>query len=138
MSFNGTLVKIGSNNTPIPYKFMKSESYKSHPDQRMESSAKRVSTGKLHRVTCDHTATKVEWETPALWNDDMAELTALFDANWISAKERKIRVNYYDTWTNTHKVGEFYMPDPEMDIMRVDSVNHKILYAPMRIALIEY
>ena len=138
MAFNGVLVKLGSNNNPILYTFMKRETYKYHPDPRMESSSKHVSTGKLHRVTCEHTATKIEWETPTLTNDDMRELTALFDANWISQRERKIQVTYYDTWTNRHKVGEFYMPDPEMDIIQVDTVHNKITYAPMRIALIEY
>lgn len=136
MAFNGTLVKLG--NTAIPYKYMAAESYKCHPDQRMESSAKRVSTGELHRVTCSHTATKIEWETPALWDSDMRALTGLFDANWTNQQERKIMVEYYDTWTNTHKTGYFYMPDPEMNIQKVDAVNHRILYAPMRVALIEY
>lgn len=136
MAFNGTLIKIG--NTNLPYKFISAESYKCHPDQRMETSAKRVSTGLLHRVTCEHTATKIEWETPALWNYDMQELTLLFDNNWINQQERKISITYYDTWLNYHKTGTFYMPDPEMTIQKVDTVNHRILYAPMRIALIEY
>lgn len=136
MAFNGSLITIGS--TPLPYKFISAETYKCHPDQRMETSAKRVSTGVLHRTTCSHTATKVEWETPSMWDNNMRELTALFDANWINVKERKIRVTYYDTWTNEHKTGDFHMPDPEQTIMRVDAVNNKILYAPMRIALIEY
>ena len=117
---------------------MKRETYKCHPDQRMEASAKRVSTGKLHRQTCSHTATKIEWETPSLTNDDMRQLTALLDANWSNQLERRIIVTYYDTWENTHKTGEFYMPDPEMDIIQVDTVHNKITYAPMRIALIEY
>ena len=136
MAFNGTLIKIG--NTNLPYKFMAAESYKCHPDQRMETSAKRVSTGLLHRVTCEHTATKIEWETPALWDRDMQELTLLFDTNWVNQQERKINITYYDTWTCYHKTGTFYMPDPEMNISRVDVANHRILYAPMRIALIEY
>lgn len=136
MSFNGYLIKLG--NTNLPYKFISAESYKCHPDQRMETSAKRVSTGVLHRATCEHTATKIEWETPAMWDADMRALTALFDANWSDAHARKITVTYYDTWTNEHKTGTFYMPDPEMNIQRVDVENHRILYAPMRVALIEY
>lgn len=136
MAFNGWLIKI--NGTGLPYKYMASETYKCHPDQRMETSAKRVSTGLLHRTTCEHTATKIEWETPALWDNDMRALTAIFDAAFINIQERKLNVTYYDTWTNTHKSGTFYMPDPEMTIMKVDVTNHRILYAPMRIALIEY
>ena len=136
MAFNGYLISIGG--AGLPYKYISAESYKCHPDQRMESSAKRVSTGVLHRVTCEHTATKIEWETPALWDSDMRALTGIFDANWVNQQERKINVTYYDTWTNQHKTGTFYMPDPEQTILRVDAANHRILYAPMRIALIEY
>jgi len=136
MAFNGYLISI--NGVGLPYKYMKAETYKVHPDQRMETSAKRVSTGVLHRVTCSHTATKIEWETPAMWDSDMRALTGIFDAAWSNEHERKISVTYYDTWTNTHKTGTFYMPDPEMTIDRVDAVNHRIFYAPMRIALIEY
>lgn len=137
MAFNGTLIKLGSS-TPLPYRFIKAESYKCYPDQRMEASAERVSTGKLHRQTCSHTATKIEFETKSMWNTDMQAFTSLFDSNWTNAQERKISVTYYDTWTNSHKTGEFYVPDMEMDILRVDSVNNRILYGPMRIALIEY
>jgi hypothetical protein len=136
MAFNGYLISIGG--AGLPYKYISAESYKCHPDQRMESSAKRVSTGVLHRVTCEHTATKIEWETPALWDSDMRALTGIFDAAFTNAQERKLNVTYYDTWTNQHKTGTFYMPDPEQTILRVDAVNHRILYAPMRIALIEY
>ena len=136
MAFNGYLISIGG--TPLPYKYMSAETYKCYPDQRMETSAKRVSTGLLHRVTCEHTATKIEWETPALWDNDMRALTAIFDANWVNRSERKINVTYYDTWENVHKTGTFYMPDPEQNISRVDVANHRILYAPMRVALIEY
>lgn len=136
MAYSGYLIKFG--NDTLPFKYISTETYKSYPDQRMEASAERVSTGKLHRQTCSHTATKVEWETPAMWSTDMDRLTALFDAHWANEQERKINVTYYDTWKHSYKTGTFYMPDPEMTILRVDNVHNRILYGPMRIALIEY
>ena len=136
MSFNGTLLKVGS--TAIPYKFMSTESYKVTPNQRMESSAKRVSTGLLHRTTCSHTASKIEFNTPALWNRDAEELMNLLENAWTNVNQRKCYVTYFDPETNTHKSGTFYMPDIDFTIMKVDLIHNRILYAPIRICFIEY
>jgi hypothetical protein len=136
MSFNGTLVRIG--NYSIPYKFMSAETYKVTPNQRMESSAKRTSTGDLHRTTCSHTASKIEFNTPALWNSDADELMSNIRNNWTNTNQRKCTVTYFDPETNSHKSGTFYMPDIDFQINKVDVIHDRILYAPLRICFIEY
>jgi hypothetical protein len=136
MAFNGTLVSVDG--WDIPYKFMSPESYKVTPNQRMESSAKRVTTGVLHRTTCSHTASKIEFNTPALWNADADTLMSNLRNRWSNTSQRKCEVTYFDPETNSHKTGTFYMPDIDFTIMKVDLVHNRILYAPLRICFIEY
>ena len=63
MAYNGYLVKLlGGTAEVLPFKFIALESYQAAPDQRMESKADRATTGRLHRVTVEHTATKIEFE----------------------------------------------------------------------------
>lgn len=136
MAFNGTLIAVGG--TPIPYKYIFSESYSVTPNQRMEQSAKRVSTGVLHRVTASHTATKIEFETPTMYNNELNTLVTMLNNAMSDRHQRKLTVTYFDPETNSHKTGECYMPDIQYKILKVDVPNKRILYAPTRIAFIEY
>ena len=62
MAYSGYLLKVGGKQ--IPNKFIQLSTYSITPNQRMESSAERDTTGMLHRETCEHTATKIEFNTP--------------------------------------------------------------------------
>lgn len=136
MAFNGYLIKIGS--TELPMKFIKYEGYTITPNQRMESEAKRSVTGVLHRTTVEHTATKIEFNTPNITNTDMEEMMSLFRGAWSSAAERKLDLEYYDMETNSYKSGTFYMPDIKFQIKRIDVDKNEIIYNETRIAFIEY
>ena len=139
MAYNGYLIKLGgANGTILPVKYMKAESYSCTPDQRMEAQAYRDVEGGLHRVTCAHTASKIEFETPYMTNTERAALNALFAANFSSAQERKIVIQYYDDATDTYKEGTMYMPDVQYTIYKVDNTKKTILYNPVRYAFIEY
>lgn len=136
MAFNGYLLKF--NNVAIPYTYISAETYKATPNQRMESSAKRVTTGLLHRTTCDHTATKIEFNTPTMWNRDKEALFNIIRGGLVDVAQRKYTLEYFDTETDSYKTGTFYMPDVDYTIQRIDVPNNRILYAPMRICFIEY
>lgn len=136
MAFNGTLIAVGSTPTPIPYKYIKVEKFDVTPNQRMELSAKHVSTGVLDRKTASHTATKIEFETPHLYNNDVEALISLITSNFIDRLQRKISVTYFDPETNSHKTGTFYVPDIKYSADHVEGT--RILYQPIRIAFIEY
>lgn len=139
MAYNGYLIKLGgANGTILPVKYMKAESYSCTPDQRMEAQAYRDVTGELHRVTCNHTASKIEFETPYLTNAERAALNALLSAAFSNAQERKIVIQYYDDATDTYKEGTMYMPDVQYTIYKVDNTKKTILYNPVRYAFIEY
>ena len=139
MAFNGYLLKLGgASGTVFPMKYIKVEGYDATPNQRMESEAKRAITGELHRTTVAHTATKIEFNTPNMTNVDVAEMMRLFRSKWTSVAERKLKLQYYDSETDSYKTGDFYMPDIKFPIQRIDLENNLIYYGETRIAFIEY
>lgn len=137
MSYAGYLIKLGGpGGTILPDKFIKAEGYEITPNQRMETEAKRSVTGVLYRSTVEHTATKIEINTPNMTNTDVAELMALLRSFWTSNIERKLVLEYYDIETDSYKTGTFYMPDIKFHISHADS--NSITYKETRLAFIEY
>ena len=142
MAFSGHLIKLkaanGNADELLPMKYMGIESYSATPNQRMESSANRATTGLLHRTTVEHTATKIEFETPTITNKDVSELNALMQRHFTDALQRKIVIEYYDNETDSYREATCYMPDVQYKIMRVDKALNILYYSPIRYAFIEY
>ena len=137
MAFNGYLIKLGgSGGTELPMKYMKPESYIAEPNQRMESEAGRDVTGTLHRTTVEHTATKIEFETPYLTNDQVASLNSMLRSAMSNVHRKDITIYYYDMETNSYRSASCYIPDIKYTIYRVDG--NTIIYKPIRYAFIEY
>ena len=132
---NGTLVKF-------PIKYMRYETYKTSPDQRLDLDSTRDTTGVLHRTVLNHTATKVEFNMPYMDKTSLqAALKFIKDAFGYpdgNTQARKLRLRYYDEWTDDYKEGIFYVPDIQFTIRNIDAVNNKINYGETRIAFIEY
>ena len=140
MAFNGKLLELKTGNSwvNVPMDFFALESYSATQDQRMESSANRATSGKLVRTTVEHTATKIEFKTPPITNREVAVLNGLLSAAYIDELERKVEARYYDPATDSYKTGEFYVPDVEYPIYRVDLETNTVYYKSLRYALIEY
>lgn len=137
MAFSGYLIKLGgSSGTELPMKYMKPESYIAEPNQRMESEAGRDVTGTLHRTTVEHTATKIEFETPYLTNDQIASLNSMLRSAMSDNHRKDITIYYYDMETDSYKSAACYIPDVKYTIYRVDG--NTIIYKPTRYAFIEY
>ena len=131
MAFQGYYIKVG--NYTIPLTFMKLESYKSAPNQRQDLDSYRDANGYLHRNVLSHTATKLEFETPYLTFKDMRSLIQNIRANYTDELARTVELTYYDEETDSYKTGTFYMPGT----VEYNWFNKEI-YAPSRIAFIEY
>ena len=140
MAFNGKLVELKTNGSwvNLPLTYIKSESYKVTPNQRMEASASRSADGVLVRTTVSHTASKIEFNTINLTNSELKTLYGYFSAAFTNATERKLELRYYNPETDTYKTGDFYKPDADYDINRVDISAHIVHYNPIRFAIIEY
>ena len=137
MAFSGYLLKIGgSNGTEFPMKYIKLSGYSITPNQRMEVEAKRSVTGVLYRSTVAHTATKIEFNTPPMTNSDVDAMMTLLKNAWTNTQERKLKVQYYDMESDSYKEGDFYMPDTQFSIERIEG--NVIQYGEIRVAFIEY
>ena len=137
MAFSGYLIKLGgSSGTELPLNMVKAESYSATPNQRMESEAKRDTTGVLHRTTCSHTATKIEINTIPMTNSQWKTFFKKITDQFTVPAERKLKLYYYDNDTDGYKSGDFYMPDIQYPILRVDG--NTIYYDSIRLAFIEY
>ena len=139
MAFNGYLIMLGgSHGTVLPLKYMRYETYKITPNQRMDYNSTRDSSGVLHRTALAHTASKIEFNTPRMSNKEVDSMMTLIRSKWSSSTERRLTLYYYDPETNGYKSGEFYMPDIDFTISNVDTARGRIMYAETRIAFIEY
>lgn len=140
MAFSGYLLKVGTGNSAveIPLKYIRYTSYKVTPQQRMEWSAERDTTGVLHRETVENMPPKIEFETPYLYESDVNNLNSIISAKYKIARERKLNITYYDPESNSYKTAAVYMPDVNYKIYNIDATNNKILYEPLRYAFIGY
>ena len=137
--FQGWLVKVGSGLTLIPTKYIAAETYKITPDQRMEETAERDVTGKLHRETVENMPVKIEFETPPmLSNTDVAALNTILSNAYSSAPERKLLVAYYDPEEDAYKQEYCYVPNVDYPIRNIDVTGKKITYDAIRYAFIGY
>lgn len=137
MAFSGYLIKLGgSSGTTLPLKYMRYETYKVTPDQRLDYNSTRDSTGVLHRTALSHTASKIEFNLPRMTNTDVNAFMTLVKGVWTSTAERKLTLYYYDPETNGYKTGTFYMPDIDFTITNIKG--NTIWYAETRVAFIEY
>ena len=136
MAVSDYLLKVGG--VKVPLNTIKYETYKITPDQRLDFNSTRSTDGYLHRNAVQHTATKIEYETPPMDSNKQAALMTIFRNAWTSYAERKCIVEYFDPETNGYKSGFFYMPDIQWVIRNIDVNNHIINYNQCRIAFIEY
>ena len=138
MAFSGYLIKVGSPAVEIPLRYMRAETYSVTPNQRIEWSAERDTTGVLHRETVSNMPPKIEFNTPLMTNSDIAALNAILNAAYSNTAERRLTVNYYDPETDSYKTHDCYMPDVQYSIRNVDTVNNVINYEELRYAFIGY
>lgn len=140
MAFNGKLIelKTGGSYVELPLKYVKAESYKVTPNQRMESSAARSASGVLVRQTVSHTASKIEFETPVISNTEVNAINTLLSNAYTDSLQRKLNIRYYDPSSDSYKTGTVYVPDIDYNILRVDTAYTKVYYNSTRIAFIEY
>jgi len=136
--FQGWLIKVGPNMTLVPTTMIQAETYKVTPDQRMEETAERDSTGQLWRETVSNTPPKIEFETPPCYNSDVSALNVIFRSAFSNILERKLTVAFYDPEEDCYKTWECYMPDAQYPIRTIDVVNKTIFYDPIRFAFIGY
>lgn len=132
--YDGYLLMLG--NTKFPMKYIKAGTYKSSPNQRTELKAYTNAQNKLIRQTSPKYRSKVEFETPPLFLDELEEIRQMINKATINAVERKGIVKYFNEEDLRYKTMTCYMPDIEYTTK--DDLSGQLLYEPIRLAFIEY
>lgn len=136
MAYNGMyLLKVGS--TPIPNKYIVMDTYKCIPDQRQDVDSYRDLNQDLHRNVSIHYKSIVQFSTRAgLSETSLRTFINLIQTNFENAHERKVKLDYFNTDTGEYKSGDFYMVQPNYQIIRIEG--NELFYNTMEIKFIEY
>nr|DAE15391.1 MAG TPA: hypothetical protein [Siphoviridae sp. ctdcr45] len=132
MAYQGYLIKVG--NTVFPMKYIRAETYKCTPNQRIDQDSDSDATGMLHRNVLPHTRTKIEFETPQMLRG--ADVLAISTLLGLSGSRRDVTITYWDHESQSYKTGKCYVPDISYQLMR--NTGSDLVYMPIRYAFIEY
>lgn len=132
MAYQGYLVKVGA--AAFPMRYIRAETYKCTPAQRIDQGSDSDATGVLHRTVLPHTRSKIEFETPQLRGADVAAINRLLGI--AGNVRRDVSITYFDHESQSYKTAECYMPDVAYTIVR--QTGDDLVYAPIRYAFIEY
>ena len=132
MAYQGYLIKVG--NTVFPMKYIRAETYKCTPNQRIDQDSDSDATGMLHRNVLPHTRTKIEFETPQMLRG--ADVLAISTLLGLSGSRRDVTITYWDHESQSYKTGKCYVPDISYQLMR--NTGSDLAYMPIRYAFIEY
>ena len=132
MAYQGYLIKIG--NTVFPMKYIRRETYKCTPNQRIDQDSGSDATGMLHRNVLSHTRSKIEFETPQMLRG--ADVLAISTLLGLSGSRRDVTITYWDHESQDYKTGKCYVPDISYQLMR--NTGDDLVYMPIRYAFIEY
>lgn len=134
MAFEGYLLAFGSQ--ILPHKYIQLSSYDTTPNQRTELSATRDNNNYLHRVTSPNHKTTIKFTTLPLNLAEKTKVQAIMSYGLVNETERKYKVTYWNDETNTYMTSEFYMPDVNYQIRKIE--DNDIEYNPISFELIEY
>lgn len=134
MAFNGTLISLGGSAFPMSY--IAAGTYKVTPNRRQDIDPFRDANGVLHRNVVSHYATTIEMQTRLMTNTEVADMMAFIRGHYTNEAEKKVLVTFYSPDTDSYDSGEFYLPDLEFTIYKIDG--NTITYEPMTLKFIQY
>lgn len=126
--YNGYLLKF--DNVTFPLKYIKADTYECTPNQTLDDDSYPDGDGVLNRKILPHTRSKIEFNTPEVSDSDLSIIRTFL------INRKRVNITYYNTLTGNYDNGTFYIPEPTFSIYGI--INGRIIYKPIRFALIEY
>lgn len=108
MAYSGTLITLGG--TKFPSKWIFADSYSVTPHV-LDLDSTRNTKGKLQRNVLDHKSVTVTFQTVPMKLSEYEEMWAFIRGKYTDAKEKKLRLGYYDFETGSIKTTDAYIPD---------------------------
>ena len=136
MALKGYLLKVGGEIFPLRFVFK--ESYRITPNRRQDLDSTRNANGKMTRNVLDHMPSTISFQTKPMYNDELEKMMSFIRDKYENDKERKVELEFYCPDTNSYKTGDFYIPDIEYPIIKVELEQNRILYNGFTLEFIEY
>ena len=133
VGFQGWLLKI--NGVEFPTKYIRAETYKITPDQETDLDDYTHNNGVFHRNALPAKATKIEFNTPHMWAQDMKKVLDIIPS---PGDDNLVNIQYWNPRTMQYQSGAAYIPDVSWEIYMVNKKTNNIMYKEVRFALIEY
>jgi hypothetical protein len=98
--------------------YIAADNYTSTPDRAQDLDSYVNANGKLKRNVLKHTRSGITFSTPYMNYSEKKKFVKIL-MNGMKQKdcaelpEKKIRIRYYDDWTDDYAYGFFYVPDVE-------------------------
>lgn len=135
--YNGYLVMVGS--SKIPTEYIAEESYYATIWQRQDLDSYRDNTGKLHRDVVANKPSKIEFKTiDGLTNEQIVEITNIFEKNFTVYSERKALISFYDPSHDCYFEEYMYLKDPKYQIDYIDKDSDTVYYKSVQYILTGY
>ena len=89
-----------------------------------------------------HKSATIDWVTPYLQYDDKCNLMTIIKNGFnladgeCSKDERKIRIKYFNDFSDSYNEGHFYLPDTKFQYGGV--FNQKPMYMPVTLSFVKY
>lgn len=123
----------------FPNKYIEFDNYDIAPDQRQDLDSFTDGNGETHRNALEHTKTNITFTTLEIPGEEMAQILAALNRNYINENETDAKCEYFNPRTGDYKTGHFYLdPSVKFRIKKVDDEGKKINYGSMQWIFIEY
>lgn len=135
MAYEGYLIRIGSNSTDFFGNYIVCQTYKVSK-KIIDLSSYRDGNGELRRNALDHVSYTINFSIKPLDNTRLQTFLSAIRSNFIIEKERKVPVTFYSPESDSYITADFYMPDPEFTISRIEG--NQVFFEKTTIKFIGY
>lgn len=130
MAFEGWVIKNG--NAVLNNDLLADKGYKSNPDQQTDEDSYTDGDGKLHRNILSHLRSKIWLTTNELTVAEKKHIQTIFPSR------RVVTLRYWNDEREAYISGDFYIPDIDWTIQKIDKKTNARTYEPISLTLIEY
>lgn len=130
MAFEGWVIKNG--NTVLNNDLLADKGYKSNPDQQTDEDSYTDGSGLLHRNILSHLRSKIWLSTNELSLAEKLHIQTVLPSRSV------VTLTYWNDEREKYLSADFYVPDIDWVIQKIDRETYARTYDPISVTLIEY
>lgn len=130
MAFEGWVIRNG--NTVLNNDLLADKGYKSNPDQQTDEDSYTDASGLLHRNILSHLRSKIWLSTNELSVTEKKHIQTVLPSRSV------VTLTYWNDEREKYLSADFYVPDIDWVIQKIDKKTFARTYDPISVTLIEY